>query len=71
MVIADTQEHADQMARAVNVKYESSGKPILNIKEAVAAKSFYPASEDPVKIGNAEGETYTSLTMPVLTLLCY
>ncbi len=56
MVIADTQQHADQMAKAVNVKYgETTGKLILTIEDAITAKSFYPTNEAPVSIGNADG----------------
>ena len=55
MAIADTQEHANQMAKAVNVKYESSGKPILTIQEAIAANSFFPGTDKPVNIGDADG----------------
>ncbi len=54
MVIADTQEHADKMAKAVNIKYESLGKPILSIQDAMKANSFHP-STNIVSIGNADG----------------
>ena len=58
MVIADTQEHANEMAKAVTIRYKSLGKPILTIKEAIAAKSFFPnpaENNSPRKIGNADG----------------
>lgn len=57
MVIADTQIHADEIAKAVTVSYKTLGKPILTIKDAIAAKSFFniPGEGDPVKIGDAEG----------------
>lgn len=55
MVIADTQEHANQMAQAVTVKYQSMGKLILTIKDAIAANSFYdePGTDGILKIGDA------------------
>lgn len=55
LAIADTQEHADQMAKAVNIKYEIQGKPILTISDAIKANSFYDTGETAVKIGDAEG----------------
>lgn len=55
MALADTQEHANQMAKAVSIKYESLGKPILTISDAIEAKSFYDTGETAVKIGDAEG----------------
>ena len=64
MVIADTQEHANQMAKAVSVKYgDSSGKPILTIEDAIKANSFYPSSESPVRIGDADGK-YSDIYIP-------
>ncbi len=56
MVIADTQEHANQMAKAVTVKYKSLGKPILTIQDAITAKSFFPLLDSTTKIGNAVGK---------------
>ena len=58
MAIADTQEQANQMARAVKVEYKSLGKPILTIKDAIAAKSFFsiPTNSSLNKVGNAEGK---------------
>ena len=57
LVVADTQEHANRMAQAVDVSYESVGAPLLTIKDAIAANSFYdsPGEQDVVKIGDAEG----------------
>ena len=58
MAIADTQEQANQMARAVKVEYKSLGKPILTITDAIAAKSFFsiPTNSSLNKVGNAEGK---------------
>ncbi|XP_021371273.1 xanthine dehydrogenase/oxidase-like [Mizuhopecten yessoensis] len=39
-VIADTQTHAQRAAKAVKVKYEEL-QPIITIKEAIDAKSYY------------------------------
>ena len=55
MVIADTQEHADKMAKAVNIKYESLGTPILSIQDAMKANSFLPSNANIVTIGDATG----------------
>ncbi|XP_066268459.1 xanthine dehydrogenase/oxidase-like [Branchiostoma lanceolatum] len=44
IVIADTQTHADAMAKAVKVTYTDLKPPILTIQDAIAAQSFhYPA----------------------------
>lgn len=52
----DTQAHADAAARAVVATYESHGKPIVTLQEAVDAHSFFPSGEDtPIKIGNPDG----------------
>ena len=58
MVIADTQEHANQMAKAVKIQHKSLSKPILTIKDAIAAKSFFPLSGSSSlnKVGNADGK---------------
>ena len=75
MVIADTQEHANQMARAVSIKYKSMGKLILTIKDAIAAKSFYdePGTDGILKIGDANGMIYDTTIIRLvmyITFLC-
>lgn len=56
MVIADSQAHASEMAKAVVVKYKSRGKPILSIEEAIAKESYHSLGDlEPINIGNIEG----------------
>jgi xanthine dehydrogenase/oxidase len=54
MVIADTQAHADAAAFAVTAKYEQEKKPILTIKDAIAANSLYPESLAPLIAGQGD-----------------
>jgi xanthine dehydrogenase/oxidase len=49
--ILDTQAHADAAALAVTAKYSQESKPILTIKEAIAANSFYPHTTPPLISG--------------------
>ena len=45
------------IAKSIDVQYQSQGKPILTIKDAIAAGSFYPnpgAAE--LNVGNVTGE---------------
>ena len=55
IAIADTFQHAHQMSRAVSIKYESLGKPILSIQDAIAAGSYYNQNPNFVTIGNVDG----------------
>ena len=54
LAVADTQEHARQMAQAVTLTYQSLGKQILTIQDAIAANSFYDKEPD-INIGDADG----------------
>ena len=54
LAVADTQEHAHQMAQAVTLTYQSLGKQILTIQDAIAANSFYDKEPD-INIGDADG----------------
>uniref|UniRef100_A0A1X7T605 Aldehyde oxidase/xanthine dehydrogenase first molybdopterin binding domain-containing protein n=1 Tax=Amphimedon queenslandica TaxID=400682 RepID=A0A1X7T605_AMPQE len=54
LAVADTQEHALQMAKAVTLTYQSQGKQILTIQDAIDAKSFYDKKPD-IVIGDADG----------------
>ncbi|XP_078599022.1 uncharacterized protein LOC144874584 isoform X2 [Branchiostoma floridae x Branchiostoma japonicum] len=54
LVIADTQVHADAMAKAVQVTYTDMKPPILTIQDAIATKSFHPNVKEVVK-GNPKG----------------
>nr|DBA27333.1 TPA: hypothetical protein GDO54_011493 [Pyxicephalus adspersus] len=51
-VVADTQEHAQQAAKAVKVTYEEL-EPIVTIQEAIDKQSFYPPIKK-VENGNIE-----------------
>ncbi|KAL9979239.1 hypothetical protein ACROYT_G016871 [Oculina patagonica] len=54
VIIADTQRHADEAAKAVIVTYKDQKTPLLTIDEAVAAKSFFDPHGKPLKKGDAE-----------------
>ncbi|CAH1253092.1 XDH [Branchiostoma lanceolatum] len=54
LVIADTQAHADVIAKAVLVTYTDIKPPILSIHDAIAAESFHPNVTELVK-GDAKG----------------
>ena len=55
LVLADTQEYANAIARAVVVGYEDVRKPILTIQDAIAAQSFYPfpSPQQVLSVGDA------------------
>ncbi|XP_066268462.1 uncharacterized protein [Branchiostoma lanceolatum] len=55
LVVADTQSHADAMAKAVKVTYTDLKPPILTIQDAIAAQSFFPSNDQEVIKGDAEG----------------
>lgn len=57
LALADMQEHASCMAQAVVISQQSVGTPLLTIKDAIGANSFYdsPGENDVVKIGDVEG----------------
>eukprot|EP00058_Branchiostoma_floridae_P011134 XP_002596622.1 hypothetical protein BRAFLDRAFT_78483 [Branchiostoma floridae] len=54
LVIADTQVHADAMAKAVQVTYTDIKTPILTIQDAITAESFHPIVKEVVK-GDPKG----------------
>ncbi|XP_019856500.1 PREDICTED: xanthine dehydrogenase/oxidase-like [Amphimedon queenslandica] len=54
LALADTQEHALKMAKAVTLTYQSLGKQILTIQDAIDAKSFYDEQPN-VTVGDADG----------------
>eukprot|EP00731_Ephydatia_muelleri_P028954 Em0020g598a len=62
LVLADTQEYANVIARAVVVGYQDVGKPILTIQDAIAARSFYPfpGSQQVLSVGDAPAAIATS-----------
>ncbi|CAH3170659.1 unnamed protein product [Porites lobata] len=53
LIIADTQRHADEAAKAVKVTYKEQKPLILTIDEAIAAKSFFDPQAKPLKKGDA------------------
>ena len=65
LAVADTQEHAHQMAQAVTLTYQSLGKQILTIQDAIAANSFYKKDPD-VNIGDADGKMHLICMMHAL-----
>lgn len=56
IALAKTQMSASKMVQAVRVSYQSLGKPILTIKDAIAQNSFFnePGSADVFTAGDAE-----------------
>ena len=52
----DTQQNANMIAgvAAAGVKYESAGKPILTIQEAIAAGSFFDPEASVLQVGDAK-----------------
>ena len=58
LVLADTQQNANRIAQAVIVSYQSLGKPILTISDAITINSFFdsPDASNVMKAGNAEGQ---------------
>ena len=50
----ETQQQADEIALVVKVSYESQGKPLLTIADAIAAGSYfkYPGT---IEAGDAKG----------------
>ena len=69
MVVASTQEQANQMAKAVDVKFKSLGKPVLTIQDAIASESFFPALNITTTIGNAIGKQLSDMHY-ILLLYC-
>ncbi|XP_032242989.2 xanthine dehydrogenase/oxidase-like [Nematostella vectensis] len=59
LILADSQRHADKAAEAVKIVYKDIATPILSIKAAIAAKSFFPAIA-PMTVGDAEGAIKTA-----------
>ena len=53
LAVADTQEHAHQMAQAVILTYQSLGKQILTIQDAIATNSIHQS--DSINIGDTDG----------------
>nr|XP_058949586.1 xanthine dehydrogenase/oxidase-like isoform X1 [Pocillopora verrucosa] len=53
-IIADTQRHADEAAKAVKVTYKDQEPPLLTIDEAVAAESFFDPQAKTITKGDAE-----------------
>ncbi|XP_035690573.1 xanthine dehydrogenase-like isoform X4 [Branchiostoma floridae] len=54
LVIADTQVHADAMAKAVQVTYTDMKPPILTIQDAISAEFFHPNVQEVIK-GDPKG----------------
>ena len=55
---ADTQENANQIARAVTVEYESLGPPLVDLEDAIRANSYVPNVEPMVvKVGDTKSES--------------
>ncbi|XP_015777058.1 PREDICTED: indole-3-acetaldehyde oxidase-like [Acropora digitifera] len=54
IIVADTQRHADEAAKAVRVTYKEQKPPILTIDEAIAAKSFFDPQAKTLTKGDAD-----------------
>ena len=56
-LLLETQQQADEIALAVKVTYESQGKPLLTIADAIEAKSFFKHPGAKVlQVGDAKGK---------------
>ena len=61
--LTDTQEHANQIAKAVTLEYQSQGKPILTLEDAVRSNSFFTnPSTDVTKVGDVTCELCLSVS---------
>ena len=57
---ADTQEHADRIAREVVVTHKSLGPPILTLEKAIENKSFFSSPGRVIeKVGDTEGDHFS------------
>ncbi|XP_074617346.1 xanthine dehydrogenase/oxidase-like [Acropora palmata] len=54
IIVADTQRHADEAAKAVRVTYKEQKPPILTIDEAIATKSFFDPQAKTLTKGDAD-----------------
>ena len=53
---SETQQQADDIALAVEVTYESQGKPLLTISDAIEAGSYFEnPGADVLRVGDAKG----------------
>ena len=56
---SETQQQADDIALAVEVTYESQGKPLLTISDAIEAGSYFEnPGADVLRVGDAKGRTH-------------
>ncbi|KAL8593330.1 hypothetical protein ACOMHN_009983 [Nucella lapillus] len=55
IVLAESQQLADEAAQRVVVRYRNVQTPILSIQQGIAADSFHPAKLQPKIVGNPEG----------------
>ena len=56
-LLLETQQQADEIALAVKVTYESQGKPLITIADAIEAKSFFKHPGAKVlQVGDAKGK---------------
>jgi len=61
IIVADTQRHADEAAKAVRVTYKEQKPPILTIDEAIATKSFFDPQAKTLTKGDADSKYLSSL----------
>lgn len=54
IVIGDSQKHADEIAKLVQVDYSDERKPVTSLKEAVEKKQFFPKRFPDLKSGDTE-----------------
>ena len=55
IVYLDSQKHADEIAKLVQVDYSDERKPVTSLKEAVEKKQFFPKRFPDLKSGDTEG----------------
>ena len=55
ILLAETQQQADEIALAVEVSCESQGKPLLTIADAIEAGSYFDNGSDVVQVGDVKG----------------
>ncbi|CAI8020059.1 Xanthine dehydrogenase/oxidase [Geodia barretti] len=71
IVVAETQRQADEIALAVKVSYESQGKPLLTIADAIAAGSYFEdPGRQPIEVGDAKAAIAKSARTVEGTISC-
>jgi len=67
VIISDTQEHADEIARCVEVSLKPLGPPILTLEQAIEKQSFFSSGRAVKKVGDTEGWWILGFVFSVIT----